>query len=162
MSLPNHIIMSSHNHMAMDPKITWGTLSQKKKLKTSLCDMVVQWSTTEYFMKLNPWRLVIYIHLCIFDDYMHSRCNSHVIPELSKMCKSGNAGQRSQADANHKHLCLQTKMWNLIAQLILAGSDKWDSACSQVSHILSILEDFLWTKMSFTSPHSNPKLNLLH
>ena len=54
---PSLIISSCHhitNTIWPQTQKSHGGHFHRKKLKTSLCDMVVQWSTTEYFMKLNP------------------------------------------------------------------------------------------------------------
>ena len=48
--------ISSCHHITISPrtKKSHGGHFHRKILKTSLCDMVVQWSKTKYFMNLNP------------------------------------------------------------------------------------------------------------
>ena len=47
----HHVITLPYRH---GPKNHMGDTFTEKILKTSLCDMVVQWSKTKYFMNLNP------------------------------------------------------------------------------------------------------------
>ena len=53
------LIISSCHHITIWPRTqkSHGGHFHRKNLKTSLCDMAVQWSTTEYFMKFKPLKI---------------------------------------------------------------------------------------------------------